>query len=217
VKRARHILLTGFEPFAGDAVNPSQEIVRALDATLIEGHRVVGAVLPVVFASTVAAIDALLDVHRPAIVIALGLAGGRSGLSLERVAVNLVDARIADNDGAQPIDEAVIDGAPDAYFSTLPLKAMHARLVDLGIPATISLSAGSFVCNQLFFALAHAIATRHGATRGGFIHVPWQSQPDRAEDVPTMALKSMVAGVHAALACALRTRNDLHVIGGTIA
>ena len=104
------ILLTGFEPFGGDALNPSQEIVRVLDGEIVGAHRIVGAVLPVAFATAPPLLDALIERHRPALVLALGLAGGRGELSFERVAVNLVDARIADNEGAQPIDEAVIDG-----------------------------------------------------------------------------------------------------------
>ncbi len=212
------ILLTGFEPFGGERINPSQEIVRALDGETIAAHRVIGAILPVTFSATVPMLENLLTTHRPALVLALGQAGGRSEISLERVAVNLIDARIADNDGRQPIDEAVIAGAPGAYFSTLPVKAIEARLRTLGIPAAPSLSAGSFVCNQVFFGLAHLLATQHTSTRGGFVHVPWlPEQAAQRGGQPSMALATMIDGVRAALECAIATRRDLHVVGGAIA
>ena len=212
------ILLTGFEPFGGDALNPSQEIVRVLDGEMVGKHRIVGAVLPVAFATAPPLLDALIERHRPALVLALGLAGGRGELSFERVAVNLIDARIADNEGAQPIDEAVVVDAPPAYFSTLPLKAIVADLRARGIPASLSLSAGTFVCNQAFFALAHRLATRHTHARGGFVHVPWlPEQAARHPGQPSMALATMVDGVRAALECALAVHDDLRESGGTIA
>ena len=212
------ILLTGFEPFGGDALNPSQEIVRVLDGETVGAHRIVGAVLPVAFAAAPPLLDELIDRHHPALVLALGLAGGRGELSFERVAINLVDARIADNDGAQPIDEAVVEGAPPAYFSTLPLKAIIADLHARGIPAALSLSAGTFVCNQAFFALAHRLATRHPRVRGGFLHVPWlPEQATRHPGQPSMALATMLDGVRAALECAIAVREDLRESGGTVA
>ena len=209
------VVLTGFEPFGGESSNPSEEIARALDGEIIQGHRVVGAVLPVAFAPAPLRLAELIERHRPALVLALGQAGGRSELSLERVAINLIDARIRDNEGLQPIDEAVVDGAPDAYFSSLPLKAMQARLHALGIPAALSLTAGSYLCNQVFFALAHLIATRYPTVRGGFVHVPWlPQQAARHPGQPSMALETMIAGVRAALECALVTKQDVRVAGG---
>jgi pyroglutamyl-peptidase len=209
------ILLTGFEPFGGESINPSQEIVRALDGEIVDRHRVVGAILPVAFAATLPMLESLLDAHRPMLVLALGQAGGRSEMAIERVAVNLVDARIADNDGIQPIDAAVVEGAPGAYFSSLPVKAIARRLRELGIPAVPSLSAGSFVCNQVFFALAHLLATRHPHARGGFVHVPWLPQQAAMHPgQPSMALQTMIGGVRATLECAIATHEDLHVSGG---
>ena len=209
------ILLTGFEPFGGESINPSQEIVRALDGEIVDRHRVVGAILPVAFAATLPMLESLLDAHRPMLVLALGQAGGRSEMAIERVAVNLVDARIADNDGIQPIDAAVVEGAPGAYFSSLPVKAIARRLRELGIPAVPSLSAGSFVCNQVFFALAHLLATRHPHARGGFVHVPWLPQQAAMHPgQPSMALQTMIDGVRATLECAIATHEDLHVFGG---
>lgn len=210
------VLLTGFEPFGGEAVNPSQEIVRALDGATIAAHRVVGIVLPVSFAATVPMLEDLVERHRPALVLALGQAGGRSEISLERVAVNFIDARIADNDGLQPIDVPVVADAPAAYFTSLPAKAIVAQLRARGIPAAPSLSAGSFVCNQVFFAIAHLLATRLPQARGGFVHVPWlPQQAAQQPGQPSMALGTMIEGVRAAIECALDVREDLATSGGT--
>lgn len=209
------VLLTGFEPFDGERTNPSQEIVRALDGRVIGGHRVVGAVLPVAFAATLPMLEDLIDAHQPVLALALGQAGGRSGISLERIAINLIDARIADNEGLQPCDEAVVAGAPAAYLTGLPVKALQAHLCALGIPAEVSLSAGSFVCNQVFFALAHMTATRHRPARSGFVHVPWlPEQAAMRPGEPSMALATMIAGVDAAIQCALATRHERRVAGG---
>lgn len=216
MKTNRTILLTGFEPFGGESVNPSQEIVRALNGEMVGNHRLVGAVLPVAFSATQFTLDSLLTHHRPTLVVALGQAGGRNEISLERIAINLIDARIADNEGVQPIDEAVIEGTPGAYFSTLPIKAIAAHLRDLGIPAATSLSAGSFVCNQVFFVLAHLIATRHPGVRGGFVHVPWlPEQAVRYAGESSMALDTMITGVRAAIECAISTVEDLRVAEGS--
>lgn len=210
------VLLTGFDAFDGERLNPSQRIVEQLDGRIIHGHRVVGATLPVAFARTGALLRELLERHRPDLTIALGQAGGRAELSLERVAINLIDARIADNDGTQPVDGPVIAEAPPAYFTSLPVKAILAALHARGIPAALSLSAGSYVCNQVFFVLAHLLATRHPAARGGFVHVPWlPAQTAGRPGQPSMALETMVEGVAVAIACALSTREDLQVAGGS--
>lgn len=212
----RCVLVTGFAPFAGEARNPSFEIVRRLDGERLGAHRIVGAFLPVVFGAAAAGLEGLLDTHRPELALAIGQAGGRDSLSLERVAINLVDARIADNSGMQPIDVEVVRGAPSAYFASLPLKAMRAAMLAAGVPTTLSLSAGSFVCNEVFYALCHLRATRDARMRSGFLHVPWL--PEQAVDhpgQPSMALETMLTGVRAGLACALATVDDLHVPGGS--
>ncbi len=209
------VLLLGFEPFAGETINPSAEIARGLDGESIGRHRIVSDVLPVSFADAPNHLAASLDRHRPELVIALGQAGGRNEISFERVAINLIDARIADNGGLQPIDVEVLRGGPGAYFSTLPLKAMHAHLQALGVPSSLSLSAGTFVCNQVFYWLAHLLASEHPQARGGFIHVPWlPEQAERHRGEPSMPLALMIDGVRNAIECALRTSIDLDVTGG---
>lgn len=214
---ARRVLLFGFEPFADEAVNPSAEIALQLDGAMIGVHRVVSVVLPVAFSEAPLRLAEALDQYRPELVIALGQAGGRKEISLERVAINLIDARIADNAGLQPIDVEVLRGGPGAYFSTLPLKAIHAELQRCGVPVSLSLSAGTYVCNQVFYWLAHLLATEHPQTRGGFIHVPWlPEQAARHPGEADMALGTMIQGVRAAIECALRTSADLAVSGGAL-
>jgi pyroglutamyl-peptidase len=210
------VLVLGFEPFAGETVNPSAEIVRHLHAELIAGRRIVADVLPVSFAAAPLRLAELLYRHQPGLVLALGQAGGRPAISLERVAINLIDARIADNEGLQPIDVPVVRDGPGAYFSGLPLKAMAAHLGVLGVPVSLSLSAGSFVCNQIFYWLLHLLASEHPQARGGFVHVPWlPEQAARHPGEPGMALEMMMTGIRGAIECALRTSSDLAVAGGT--
>ena len=212
----RIVLLTGFEPFDGESANPSAAIVQALDGTDVAGHGIEGALLPVSFAAAPARLDDLLARHDPALAVALGQAGGRAEITPERVALNLIDARIADNDGLRPIDIPVIDGAPFAYPTQLPVKAIVAHLRGLGIPAAPSLSAGTYVCNQVFFALLHALSARHPHARGGFVHLPWlPEQATRHPGQPSMALEMQTDAIRATIACALETDADLVVAGGT--
>ena len=196
----RPILLTGFEPFAGDAVNPSWEAAQALDGWLCGGHRVVALRLPVVFGEARARLAEAVTDLEPALVVCLGLAAGLPHLALERVALNLRDARIPDNAGLQPRDEPVVPGAPAAYFTDLPVQAMLAALREGGIPAALSLSAGTFVCNEVFFALRHDLATQGLACKGGFIHLPLlPAGATPHKGMPSMALATMVAGLRLAL------------------
>lgn len=208
------VLLTGFDPFGGDQVNPSWEIARALHRRQVAGHRVQAAQLPTRFGASVRQLHALLAEHRPALVVCLGLAAGRAALSLERIAINVDDARIADNAGAQPIDTPVVAGAPAAYFSTLPIKAMRQALLAAGVPAEVSQTAGTFVCNHVFYALMHALATRRALarTRGGFIHVPLLAD-DGATGLP---LELMVEGLRIGLRTALTTAQDVALGGGAV-
>ena len=210
-------LVTGFAPFAGETTNPSLEIARALDGEVIAAHRIIGAELPTEFARSLPALDALIETHRPVLVLALGQAGGRSEISLERVAINLIDARIADNAGAQPIDVRIVENAPNAYFSTLPLKAMLARLRKAGIPVALSHTAGTFVCNQVFFGLVHRLATKYPKVRGGFVHVPYlPQQAARIANAPSMVLETMIEAVRLGLETALTKTEDVHFAAGTM-
>ncbi|MDE1885872.1 MAG: pyroglutamyl-peptidase I [Xanthomonadaceae bacterium] len=216
MNRTPKALVTGFDPFGGEPVNPSKQIAQALDGQLIAGHRIVGAILPTEFGASLPALEKLLRKHRPTLVLALGQAGGREGISLERVALNLIDARIPDNAGLQPVDMAVVENAPNAYFSTLPIKAMLAALCAAGIPAALSQTAGTFVCNQVFFGLMRLLARRRG-TRGGFVHVPYlPEQAARHAGAPGMPLETMIAAVRLCLETALATTADEHYAAGSL-
>jgi len=213
------VLLTGFEPFGNDRLqpdplNPSWLAVRALHGRQIHGHQVVAAELPCLFDASITELRRLLNLHRPALVICVGQAGGRSAVSLERVAINVNDARIPDNADAQPIDSPVVDKGPAAYFSTLPIKAMLRALQQAGIPAEVSQTAGTFVCNHVFYGLMHALATQRGfkKTRGGFIHVPWLAE----QGTPHLRLDVMVSALHLAVTTALQTEVDITAGAGAI-
>ncbi|MGA0569744.1 pyroglutamyl-peptidase I [Variovorax sp. VNK109] len=205
------VLLTGFDPFGGDAVNPSWLAVQALHGRRILGHRIIAARLPTVFGDSLIALRALLREHRPALVICVGQAGGRTALSMERVAINVDDARIPDNAARQPIDAPVVPGAPAAYFSTLPIKAMHAALQRAGIPGEVSQTAGTFVCNHVFFGLMHLLATQRGMrkVRGGFVHVPWLPE----QGVPSLPLAVITEGLAIAVRAALRQTSGDQALG----
>lgn len=211
------VLLCGFEPFDGDDVNPACEVVGELAGERIAGHRVEPIVMPVTFAAAVAGLEAAISASRPSLVIGIGQAGSRARISIERVAINLLDARIADNAGAQPVDLPVIDGAPAAYFTTLPVKAMLAALASAHVPAELSLTAGSFVCNTMFFALMHLLATRHPDVRGGFIHVPYlPRQAAQRKDAASMDIGTLSKGIGIAVEAALLHRSDLALPGGSL-
>ncbi len=199
----RHVLLTGFEPFGGDAVNPSGAVAQALNGTPLAGHLLVGVTLPTAFAASVERLHQLLGQIQPVLVVCTGVAKGRTGLALERVALNLLDAPLPDNAGQQPVDQPVRPGAPPAHFSGLPVKAMQRALHAHGHAAELSLSAGSYVCNAVFFELMEALATRpeHRGVVGGFIHLP--ALPAQHPTGPSMALADQVAAVAVAIEAAL--------------
>jgi len=213
----RTVLLTGFEPFDQDTLNPSWEAVRLLDETLINDDvRIVARQLPCVFSQAPAHLHALIERFTPQMVIAVGLGPGRSDIALERVAINLIDARIPDNQGEQPIDIPVAAEGPTAYFSTLPIKAMVAALRAAGIPATVSHTAGTFVCNQVFYSLQHTLA---GSTvRSGFMHVPLLTEQVAlaASAQPSMSLDTLVKALRVAVSAALNTLHDVRETGGQL-
>ena len=208
------VLVTGFDAFGGDAINPSWLAAKALHGRVILGHKVTAAQLPTVFDESLQRLRTLLKQHQPALVICVGQACGRNAISLERVAINVNDARIADNAGAQPVDTPVVPGAPAAYFSTLPIKAMLLALQREGIPAEVSQTAGTFVCNHVFYGLMHLLATQRGfkRSRGGFIHVPWLPE----QGAPSMPLADITHGLTLAVRAALATRTDAVVGAGSL-
>lgn len=208
------VLLTGFDAFAGDEVNPSWLVAQALQGQDIQGHQVVAAQLPTEFAASRKLLTKLLIQHQPTLVLCLGIAGGRAGLSLERIAINVQDARIADNAGAQPIDIPVVKSGPAAYFSTLPIKAMLQALSAANIAADVSQTAGTFVCNHVFYALMHDLKKQRGSAkaRGGFVHVPYLP----SMGLPSMPLDDMVRGLRVAITTALSIHDDVLLGAGAL-
>lgn len=200
------VLLTGFDAFGGDSINPSWLAAQSLRGRRIAGHRMVTAQLPTEFDTSLGELRRLLRMHRPALVICVGLAGGRSAIGLERIAINVNDARIADNAARQPVDTPVVSGGPAAYFSTLPIKAMVRAMQDAGIAAEVSQTAGTFVCNHVFYGLMHMLARGRSfkKTRGGFIHVPYLPQQGQ----PSLALETLTQALGLAVKTALLTPHD---------
>ena len=214
--RAATLLLTGFEPFDGDTVNPSWLVAQTLHGQLIGGARVEALLLPCAFGQSLQVLRQAVDHGQARLVLALGLAGGRAELSVERVAVNVDDARIADNAGAQPIDVPVVAGAPAAYFSTLPIKAMVQQMLLAGVPAAVSQTAGTFVCNHVFYGLMHHLRRRR-KVKAGFMHLPLLPEQARLQGLAGLDLETQCRGVRAALLAALKTGPDLRLTGGAIA
>lgn len=209
------VLLTGFDPFGGETLNPSWEAVRRLDGDSVRGHRLVARQLPTCFGRSLRTLRAALADTAPSLVVCVGQAGGRPRLSLERVAINVDDARIADNAGRQPVDRPIVRGGPAAYFTTLPIKAQLRALQVAGIPAEISQTAGTFVCNHVFYGLMHALRDTP-QIRGGFVHIPFL--PEQAVAHPgaaSLSLDTVIAGLRTLVDTALRTRRDVRLGAGT--
>ncbi|PLY46407.1 pyroglutamyl-peptidase I [Lelliottia sp. F153] len=210
----RNVLVTGFEPFGGETVNPSWEVVRQLEGSIIDSCRVVTRQLPCVFGESLSVLNAAIDELEPAVVIAVGQAGGRVDVTVERVAINVDDARIADNRGQQPIDVAIVPDGPAAWFSSLPIKAMVAAMREKGIPASVSQTAGTFVCNHVMYGLLHKISGKT-AVKGGFIHIPYLPEQAAAHPgAPSMAAHTVKAALIVAVEVALRQTSDVKIVGG---
>jgi pyroglutamyl-peptidase len=208
------ILLTGFEPFNKASVNPAWEAVRALEGWSGEGFRVEVRQLPCVFGEANRVLAALVDELYPDIVIAVGQAGGRPDISVERVAINVDDASILDNAEQQPVDRPIVEDGPAAYFSTLPIKAMVAAMREKGLLASVSQTAGTFVCNHVFYGLMHHTAGK--PVRAGFIHVPFlpEQAEGRPDDPPSMPLDDIILVIMTAVETAVNVERDVAHVGG---
>ena len=204
------VLITGFEPFEGARINPSWEAASQLNERMIGGVKVVARQLPCVFGHSLEVLEQAIDELDPVLVIAVALAGGRTDISVERVAINIDDARIADNAGNQPIDEPIIVAGPAAYFSTLPIKSIVSGIREAGIPASVSQTAGTFVCNHVMYGLLHRLRRRKA--RAGLIHVP--CSPEQAigrPGTPSMSLASVVLALEMAISIALTVEEDIRL------
>lgn len=192
------ILVTGFEPFGGERVNPSWEAVKLLPSE-IGGAEIIKALLPTEFTGAEEALLSAINKYEPHAVICTGQAAGRAAISFERVAINLRDAAIADNAGFRPTDEAVIPGGQEAYFVTLPVKAMAAAVREAGLPSEISLSAGAYVCNDVLYTLLRRCKAEN--IPGGFVHLPLSKEQAESKEPqpPSMSIEDMAKALRAAI------------------
>ena len=209
------ILVTGFDPFGGEPTNPAIESVKRIDDN-IEGAEIIKLEIPTVFHKAADVVEAKIKEVKPDVVLSIGQAGGRYGITVERVAINQDDARIEDNEGKQPIDVAIReDGAP-AYFSTLPIKAMVEEIKKENLPASVSNTAGTFVCNHIMYQDLY-LAEKYGNIKAGFIHVPFLTeQVVDKKDTASMSLEDIVKGLNAAIRAIVKynDKEDLSVTGG---
>jgi pyroglutamyl-peptidase len=228
--KVKTVLLTGFAPFDKEKINSSWEVARTLNSNIIRLPRVsavgskgallakvVARQLPCEFDLALEALAQLIKRVKPDLIVGLGQANTRHDFSVERVAININDARIKDNAGAKPIDTSVVRGAPVAYFSGLPIKAIVHAVRQAGIPASVSQSAGTFVCNHTFFGLMHLLATEYPDRRGGFIHLPLlPEQAARIQGASSLGRDTMVQATRVAIATSLNLQRDRRLGGGSI-
>jgi len=209
------ILVTGFDPFGGETVNPAIESVKRLPDK-IGSAEIIKLEIPTVIGKSVALIQTAIGLHHPDVVLSVGQAGGRPDITVERVGINIDDCRISDNEGNQPVDMKVAVDGPAAYFATLPIKAMVENIKSHGIPASISNSAGTFICNHVFYGVAHIVATQYPAMKSGFIHIPYLPQQVlNKPGMPSMTLDSIVQGLVCAIETIALNETDIKTTGGT--
>lgn len=210
------ILITGFDPFGGESVNPAFEAVKLLPDE-IGGTHIVKLEVPTVFGKAGEVLEEGIRTHQPDAVLCVGQAGGRSGMSVEKIAINFQDARIQDNEGNQPVDLPIKEDGETAYFATVPVKAMVAAMRENGIPAFVSYTAGTFVCNELMYTLLYLTSKKYPHIRGGFIHVPYAmgQTVDKPNGTPAMALESIARGLECAVLAVAENQEDISAAMGT--
>ena len=212
----KKILITGFDPFGGEAINPATESVKQLPDEIL-GVQILKREIPTVFDRSIEVLYGILKEEQPDVVICVGQAGGRPNITVERIAINQDDARIPDNDGKQPIDRTIFEEGPAAYFSTLPIKAMVRDMKEAGVPAAVSNTAGTFVCNHIMYGALHYAALRQPNLKAGFVHIPYL--PMQTVDKPTMPSMSrdeIVKGLTTLIKTAIQVEEDVKETGGAV-
>lgn len=210
------VLITGFNPFGGESINPALEAVKQLPDT-IEGAKVIKLEIPTVFRKSLEKIEENIIKHNPDVVISIGQAGGRFGITPERVAINIDDARIPDNETNQPIDIPIFEDGDAAYFTTLPIKAMVKEMQDNGIPASVSNTAGTFVCNHVMYGVLYMTAKKYPNIKAGFIHVPYiPSQVVTKPNQPSMSTDDITKGLALCIKAIVNNSSDIKTVGGEI-
>ena len=210
------VLITGFDPFGGEKINPAWEAVKGIKDT-IEGAKIIKLEIPTVFNKSIEKVKEAMELEKPDIVLCIGQAGGRYDITIERVAINVDDARIEDNEKNQPIDIPVFEDGENAYFSNLPIKAMVEEIKGQGIPSSISNSAGTFVCNHIMYGVLYHINKTYKNMRGGFIHVPFiNEQVLDKKNQPYMPVEHITKALEAAIKAAVINNEDIKKSGGAI-
>ncbi|MGF7109740.1 pyroglutamyl-peptidase I [Treponema pedis] len=214
------ILVTGFDPFGGEKINPALETIKLLPDTILSA-KIIKLEIPTVIGKSVAKIKETIEKEEPDVVLSIGQAGGRADISVERIGINIDDCRIPDNEGNQPIDEPVVKGGPAAYFVTLPIKAIVEKLRLEKIPASVSNTAGTFICNHVCYGVSHIAAAKTSEgkpMKSGFIHIPFLPEQviDKAATMPSMSLKTIVKGITLAIEAIVENASDIKVSGGKI-
>jgi len=209
------ILVTGFDPFGGEKINPAIESVKLLPQT-IKGCEVIKLEIPTVAFKSLKLIEETIEIEKPDFVISIGQAGGRSDITVERIGINCDDCRIPDNEGNQLIDTKVFEDGPDAYFVNLPIKAMVKNIQDAKIPASVSNSAGTFICNHVCYGVRHICSTKYPKIKSGFIHIPFlPEQVIDKRNMPSMELNTSVAAITKAIEAIVTTSTDIIYSQGT--
>ena len=214
------ILVTGFDPFGGEKVNPALETIKLLPAEIL-GTKIIKLEIPTVIGKSLAKITAAVEQENPDVVLSIGQAGGRADISVERIGINIDDCRIPDNEGNQPIDEPIIQGGPSAYFVTIPIKAIVEKIREHKIPASVSNTAGTFICNHVCYGVAHIAAERTAKgkpMKSGFIHIPFLPEQviGKPALTPSMSLEMIVKGIELAIEAIVENNSDIKVSGGKI-
>lgn len=210
------IVVTGFDPFDKEVINPALEVVKQLPDR-IAGAEIIKLKVPTVFHKSAAVLEEKMRECQPDVVLCIGQAGGRAELTPERVAINQDDARIADNEGQQPIDVPIREDGKTAYFSTLPIKGMVEAIRQAGLPASVSNTAGTFVCNHLMYQALYLAEKEFPRTKAGFLHIPFlPEQVVNKSGVASMSLADMVKGVTVAIAAIVEyaDKEDVKTVGG---
>lgn len=208
------ILVSGFDPFGGEKINPAIESVKLLPDE-IKGAKIIKLEIPTVARKSLKKLEEVIEIEKPDVVINVGQAGGRTDITVERVGINMDDFRIKDNEGNQPIDEKIAKDGPDAYLVTIPIKAMVQKMIENKIPASVSNTAGTFVCNHVCYGMAHLASTKYPNMRTGFIHIPFL--PEQVVDkrnMPSMPLEMIAKGLEYAIEAIIENKEDIKVEGG---
>jgi len=210
------ILVTGFDPFGGEPINPAIESVKKLPDN-IAGAEIIKLEIPTVRKKSLEKIEKAINEHNPDVILSIGQAGGRFDISIERIGINLDDFRIPDNEGNQIIDEPIFPDGENSYFVKLPVKAMVQNVQKNNIPASVSYTAGTFVCNHVLYGVLYLIEKKYKGKKSGFIHIPFLPQQvvDK-RNMPSMELNTIVKGLTAAIEAIVKNNEDIKEVGGTV-